>query len=194
MLKPLIRSPEGDGASFIIATMLRKLLPQDNVCTAYLQAMQKAGSLVGAFYLELGHQFELSPSLSESVKGEPKQCYSNAARALMEDPDLVYCEGYAMLPGLIPVHHAWLLGPDGRVLDLTWRDDPETLYVGVALSFETVVRFAEDTRYYGVLSEQIPPSFVNRDPREYLHKDWLPAPERMRRFADVVDRTLRKTR
>lgn len=48
----------------------------------------------------------------------PKACFRNAAMfAILHR--LPYVEGYAT--HMIPVHHAWCLDHDGRVIEVTWK-------------------------------------------------------------------------
>lgn len=70
----------------------------------------------------------------------PKACFRNAAMFAFEHC-LPYVEGYAT--SIIPVHHAWCLDHDGRVLEVTWktlgtdyfgvRFDPRLVYKGSVL-------------------------------------------------------------
>lgn len=55
--------------------------------------------------------------------GRMKECFKNAAQLIMRDWDdaLTYCEGYADT-GVFPVHHAWVVDGEGRVIDTTWRE------------------------------------------------------------------------
>ncbi len=50
------------------------------------------------------------------------ECYMNAQRFVMENPDTRYYEGYWWSGcGLVPVHHAWVV-IDGEVVDFTAED------------------------------------------------------------------------
>lgn len=48
----------------------------------------------------------------------PKACFRNAALFAFAHR-LPYVEGYAT--AIIPVHHAWCLDHDGRILEVTWK-------------------------------------------------------------------------
>ncbi len=80
--------------------------------------------------------------------GDLKDCYMNAARAVVFDSvDLTYVEGYAISGRSLrlPVPHAWLVTEDGQVIDPTWgqhgamlaeeyrfdKDEPEDTTPGV---------------------------------------------------------------
>jgi hypothetical protein len=63
--------------------------------------------------LRLMEQYGIEP-------GQPKECFENAGRAVLDDtPGVTYVEGYAQ-GSIIPVHHAWLVTDDGQVIDPTW--------------------------------------------------------------------------
>jgi hypothetical protein len=55
----------------------------------------------------------------------PKQCFRNAAQLVQRRKGLQYCEGYFLRPDIgIPIHHAWAIDQENRVIDPT-LDDPE---------------------------------------------------------------------
>ena len=53
-------------------------------------------------------------------KQTPQYCFHNSWNYSLIFPDLTYYEGYAY-SGLMAVHHAWCVDPDGLVVDPTWR-------------------------------------------------------------------------
>lgn len=73
----------------------------------------------------------------------------NAARLAMDNPDLTYVEGYAD-SDLFPMEHAWVVDPDGRVIDNTWRK-PGTVYYGVPFTRKFLMRALGVSGYYGLL-------------------------------------------
>lgn len=85
------------------------------------------------FVLRHGRAYEWAPLPEGFEYGEAKQCYANAANLVLlrdfpgasfyDGVDLTYVEGYAMSANLgIAVEHAWVVTPDGAVIDPTWRD------------------------------------------------------------------------
>lgn len=68
----------------------------------------------------------------------PQGCFRNAALFAMEHR-LPYVEGYAT--SIIPVHHAWCLDHDGRVLELTWKELGKD-YFGVQFRPQLVLKGA----------------------------------------------------
>ncbi|MFJ3780069.1 hypothetical protein ACIPX0_51275 [Streptomyces sp. NPDC090075] len=65
-------------------------------------------------------------------------CYSNAARYALahRDEGVVYAEGFALTHAGLDVYlpHAWIVRPDGTVLDPTWGDAPGRAYVGIPVA------------------------------------------------------------
>jgi hypothetical protein len=74
-----------------------------------------------------GSAVKLDRIFEDKKKG---MCYMNALHAALRYRDLTYVEGYAY-DGTIPIHHAWLVRRDGRVLDPTWGYRPDAVYVGI---------------------------------------------------------------
>lgn len=84
--------------------------------------------------LALGRRF--TPTPGNDVVGMPDRlCYSNAARyaQVHRDDGLVYAEGFALIPAApdVCLPHAWVVRPDGTVLDPTRSDTPGRAYIGV---------------------------------------------------------------
>ena len=91
-------------------------------------------------------------------RGEQGMCFTNCARAAA-DSGLLYVEGYAVsLRLLIPIHHAWLLGPDGRAVDLTWKDPAMCAYVGVAFRPGKLWQILGDLETFGLMYKHPPRS------------------------------------
>lgn len=65
-------------------------------------------------------------------------CYSNAARFALahRGDDFIYAEGFALTHVGTDFYlpHAWVVRPDGTVLDPTWDDEPGRAYLGVAVA------------------------------------------------------------
>jgi hypothetical protein len=49
------------------------------------------------------------------------KCFENAWEVSQADRRWTYAEGWGLMDHSIPTHHAWLVGPDGRIEDPTWR-------------------------------------------------------------------------
>jgi len=71
-------------------------------------------------------------------RGEMRACYANAFALMCREPDVIYCEGYALSDEVpIPLDHAWCCRPDGKILEPTWRYK-NTAYLGIPLKREYV--------------------------------------------------------
>jgi hypothetical protein len=82
------------------------------------------------FIHDYGWFYEPAP-LPEAVKpGNPNECYNNALVLALNDPTLIYVEGFAAGAGGLRIHHAWATDGTGRAVDNTW-DAPGVVYVGV---------------------------------------------------------------
>lgn len=116
--------------------------------------------------------------------GPEKECFSNAGRHLLGGRPraegvrgVYYAEGYAH--AIIPIHHAWLVTADGRVLDPTWHGQPlggregerhgETrvglalgrAYMGVAFSTEALCAKLAKSRTWGMFDYADPELLVH---------------------------------
>ncbi|MFC9463175.1 hypothetical protein [Streptomyces coelicoflavus] len=84
--------------------------------------------------LALGRRFTPAPG-NDVVDMPERLCYSNAARYARahRDEGLVYAEGFALIPAApdVSLPHAWVVRPDGTVLDPTWNDAHGRAYIGV---------------------------------------------------------------
>lgn len=155
-------------------------------CEKYLEMMQSIGARVGDFYLLLGREWRVNPLADNAYpKGEAQACYKNAYLLTILHPELVYCEGYAMPAGLIPIHHAWCIDKDGHVVDTTWND-PNANYFGVALDPEFLEDHLNQSGVYGVLGECVPPNVYENSPKYFIHQDWLASEENLNLWTQLV--------
>jgi hypothetical protein len=86
--------------------------------------------------------------------GKPGNCFENAAIAacINNRHELEYCEGYGFRHSLgIPIHHAWLMTPDGRVIDVTWKDSTDCEYLGIRFKDADLRRWLLKGEVYGLL-------------------------------------------
>jgi hypothetical protein len=61
---------------------------------------------------------ELSPRVYKP--GRIKMCFQNARRLVqLTRGHLTYVEGFAVMMSAVPVHHAWNVDPEGRLVDIT---------------------------------------------------------------------------
>lgn len=59
------------------------------------------------------------PAPHDLMMGQAKRCYGNSIAGVVLH-GLRYVEGYAIGEVNMPIHHAWNVDADGRVVDLTW--------------------------------------------------------------------------
>lgn len=88
--------------------------------------------------LALGRRFTPVPSPEHLIGMPDRLCYSNAARYAQShrDEGVVYAEGFALTHAGLNVYlpHAWVVRPDGTVLDPTWDDAPGRAYIGIPVA------------------------------------------------------------
>lgn len=92
------------------------------------------------------HMGSRHPDSDQVPQGVMKECFKNCYELM--HLNLTYCEGWATT-GILPVLHAWLLDPDGRVIDPTWEVGLE--YFGVEFPAEYVIGTVLARGAYGVI-------------------------------------------
>lgn len=118
--------------------------------TGYLRQIAEMESMTRAFAtftLEHGREWESQELPFGYPAGVPRGCFGNSQKILFskaaKHEDLVYVEGYACSGSLgfpFPTAHAWLVDPEGRVVDTTWEDPAISTYFGVPFNPEYVAR------------------------------------------------------
>jgi hypothetical protein len=82
------------------------------------------------FIHDYGWFYEPAPLPKAVGAGDADECYNNALVLALNDPSLIYVEGFAAGPGGLRIHHAWATDGNGRAIDNTWKI-PGVVYVGV---------------------------------------------------------------
>ena len=90
--------------------------------------------------------------------GQPRECFLNAYRVAIDEPDLLYTEGYGLRFG-IPMDHAWLTHTStGQIVDPTWAgavdqfgEVESVAYLGVKFSTRFIVERSRITGYPSVM-------------------------------------------
>jgi hypothetical protein len=127
-----------------------------NATKQYLAAINSfhGGNVQSKFLLAHGRTFDVDGRTFKGRRMQIKNCFGNAAKMVWSDPSLTYVEGY--VTAIIPFHHAWVMRPDGGIIDPTLRikgrvgPQPHD-YVGVPFSTPFLNRFLHETRKYGLL-------------------------------------------
>lgn len=117
----------------------------------------KIGHFCPISHIVLKHGIERrgSPLPPGIRKMRVKECFKNAFEISL-DHNLTYCEGLAVRTGLdIPIHHAWCVDDDKRVIDPTWRDAEECSYLGVEIEPFALLKVVARKRVYGFFTEQV---------------------------------------
>jgi hypothetical protein len=94
--------------------------------------------------LILDHGREMGPvGKSGPSRSEPNACFANALLLTANRKAVFYCEGYAVPAKVgLPMHHAWCVDQQGRVLDPTWEENSELSpwYYGLTFTREYALR------------------------------------------------------
>ncbi len=130
-------------------------------------ALENQGRGMCAFVLEHGREWTASSLQEKSPikRGAPRQCFANSQAILAKlltkglEEDYTYVEGYASsgdLNFILPVHHAWLVDREGRVIDVTWNTPEASVYFGVPFRSCYVFEMIEKTSGYHSLIDHFP--------------------------------------
>lgn len=119
------------------------------VCLHFLEAMARMQHVPSVFMLQMGRAWTPQPLPAWVSPGPKRQCYQNAGNLVIENRGLTYVEGYAQPPGLPPVHHAWCVDAEGRVIDNTFDDPEDAQYYGVPLTAQTLRELVETVKCWG---------------------------------------------
>lgn len=83
--------------------------------------------------LDFGLHMEPQPLPDLLKLGFPRNCYFNCQKIIEQHPNLIYCEGYALLSNNVniefPFPHAWLMSSEGKAINPTW-ETPGVAYLG----------------------------------------------------------------
>jgi hypothetical protein len=142
------------------------------------QSMRRASiksfrySCVEELVLFNGKAFYTNLDTQERPDGKIGECFLNAFNIAQINPETyTYAEGWAMMDGSIPTHHAWVVDAEGHVYDPTWqsviRNEHErqitragsvhrtfgsASYLGITIDARSHLSWAERHRYPNLLS------------------------------------------
>ncbi len=88
-----------------------------------------------------------SPLPDDVQRGEKKNCFANAWNLAIER-DWVYVEGWA--ESVIPMHHAWVLDDEVRIVDPTWDYEDGRAYWGIAFDVSYVSKVLCKSKTHGL--------------------------------------------
>ncbi len=98
--------------------------------TSYLRSLAGHKDPLARLLLKRGKWFEgradshdhaTTDGWRKAVRPKPKECYYNAQLFCMEHREGRYFEGYALAGDRFVVPHAWVVIPDGQLIDFTWE-------------------------------------------------------------------------
>jgi hypothetical protein len=140
-----------------------------------IDGLMPSGNFLAKFLLAHGRTFAIDERTFKGRRMTIKQCFSNATRMVCRDPSLTYVEGFVSV--IMPVHHAWVMRPDGGIIDPTLRikgrvGPPPHDYFGVPFAAEFLSRFLVETGVFGLLDGMSPMSIAlmtgEIEPTEFL--------------------------
>lgn len=122
--------------------------------------------------LKYGKAFETDKNTYAGPRGTPKQCYSNAGRIALENPDMIYVEG--IIAHIIPIDHAWLINrKTGRVVDPTIKNNEYARgYFGIPFCTWYLNLVLYKTKVWGLIHHTNPGLFKQEvSPKDFIHPD-----------------------
>lgn len=100
-----------------------------------------------------GTHLKTSPYSTAKRYCRKKECYRNCFQVAVMYRELTYCEGRAAYPqSPLAVPHAWLLDPQGQVIEATW-DKVGIEYYGIPFNLKFLYELSEETGYAGGVFE-----------------------------------------
>ena len=98
----------------------------------------KGPQLIPATVLRAGIDCVTQPLPKRYKKRAAKHCYANAAALVSRSHGrLTYVEGLAKRAGGMVVDHAWAIDAQNRVIDPTWDQPEDAVYIGVPIDRAT---------------------------------------------------------
>ena len=122
------------------------------------QYARKGMQALNTFVLENGYPYEVNEKSFEGKRAPMHQCFSNATKKVLNNPDLTYVEGFISVHG-VPLHHAWTVDKSGQVFDPTVEGaDYIDGYYGIPFSRDYLLRTTLKNGVYGLLGHENPQS------------------------------------
>lgn len=120
---------------------------------AYFEAMCLQGHPPTMFRLLRGVGCEAAP-LPKSIRmGQKRECFKNAGELAVNDDRFTYFEGYALSSVGFPLEHAWVVGPEGKVIDNTWDEPEACVYFGIPFDTEFLTNRLLTTQRWGIFGD-----------------------------------------
>lgn len=126
--------------------------PNSTIST-YLSSVHNMGVSRAKESVVLIHGKQYTPQKlpSKYKMAQAKKCFQNAFELANSNPELTYVEGFAVPDFVpIPIHHAWTVDKQGKVVDNTWKT-PGAEYMGVPFELPFIYKVQTETEQYGVM-------------------------------------------
>jgi hypothetical protein len=117
-----------------------------------------------------GTEFKADVRPDDLPTDEVGQCFKNATLHSIAY-NCTYVEGYVFVHG-IPLHHAWCIDKNGKVLDTTIPDQEKWEYVGIPMTADFVMEAITSSDVYGVLDNYGFRKIYDMDHKEFVHPNW----------------------
>ena len=112
--------------------------------------------------------YESAKQWKKRNRPKTQECYYNAQFFCLEHEDSRYFEGYAMcMPHFGPAEHAWVVMPDGKVVDFTFEQlerrvkreklslaTTTSLYLGLEVSTQFIRQTMPERKFVESLAEE----------------------------------------
>jgi hypothetical protein len=122
-----------------------------------VERWQKLGGRapLAQFVLRNGKVHAPAPLPAGFKRMTKRECFKNATDLATDRRGLTYVEGLAVscvMPILI--HHAWCIDEAGNVVDPTWDEPENCLYMGVEFDLQTLVEKTLERQLCGLLTDE----------------------------------------
>ena len=128
---------------------------QANQSRSYAQQLASLGGGMASLLVKHGKVFRATPLPEGVEQGRMGACFENAMQVALYGGDgYDYCEGYAVAPGLFPMHHGWVTVDGRTAIDPTWPEG--THYFGIQFDTGFVRKRILQRGYWGMFAIDIP--------------------------------------
>lgn len=117
---------------------------------AFETSFNPIGGILKKFVIKNGIEFK-NVNTKHCFKLTPKECFKNSSDiSLMHN--LLYVEGFAIRKSLnYPIHHAWNVDSENRVIDSTWNNSSDCEYYGIIFTKDVLSKQLYKNKVYGLL-------------------------------------------
>jgi hypothetical protein len=118
----------------------------------YILMLAAFGTRAPLLVAHRGFHWQPAALPTKFARGEPKNCFKNAATLALQHPDeLTYVEGFGVC--MVPAEHAWCVDRAGRVVDPTWPRPEGLTYFGVPFCAKFLAQSLSEATSWGLLGD-----------------------------------------